>query len=524
MSFVSKRAWWFTLSIFFFGLTACASPTPISLAPTAAPIATPITIPTQPRAATDAATDVSSPTPALPAPTPSAAATSEAPTATVAATEIPAPALAPPPADFFGVNTNGEILHNEQARALAVVGGVRMVRVAIDWRGIERTQGKYNWGNADAVVKPLLENNFAPYIMIFTNPDWAATTECGPVNDLLAFDQFLRALVARYPRVKYWGLYNEPDNVNSTGDGAGCFGAGDLNNNGKSDVEDYAEQLHVAWRAIHQTNPNAQLITGAFAFDNFDRATAPSNYPGRGEGGSFNYHFLQQLFQYIAAHPLPDGEKYFDVLAFNFYNIYGPYWERQVGGINVGAKAGMIRKLMQDAGVSYPLMLSETGSNSQSSGNQGQSDNLAKIYTRARASDLRHAVWWTYQDFPDSSAPPVNTFKYGIIDEKGTPKPAYAAFQTNVRMLEEASFVQPLNVPGGEGYLFNKGKSGIAVLWSASDAPINVSFAGKTLQVTDVFGAVTARLDGSSEDQDSAAERIGVAVGPSPVYVELVGQ
>ena len=74
---------------------------------------------------------------------------------------------------------------------------------------------------------------------------------------------------------------------------------------------------------------NAELVTGALAFDNFAEATAPPGYPAAGKGGSFDYNFPQQLFAYMQAHTLPQGEKYFDILSFNFYFVYGAYWEKQ---------------------------------------------------------------------------------------------------------------------------------------------------------------------------------------------------
>ncbi|HZQ05332.1 MAG TPA: hypothetical protein VFD70_02045, partial [Anaerolineae bacterium] len=283
--------------------------------------------------------------------------TAQPPAATQSAGPISSPGGASAPTDYFGANSNGEIIYNEQARALATVAGVQMVRTSVSWNAIEENKGKYRWDYFDQESKTLLDNHFVPLLMIMHNPKWAANSDCGPVNDLPAFEQFIRTLAQRYPQVQYWALYNEPDNQGAPDNpGAQCFGGNDLNGNGKPDVEDYAEQLHIAWRAIHQANPNAQLVSGALAFDNFNEQTAPRGYPGGGKGGSFNYNFPQQLFQYMAAHPLPAGEKYLDILSFNFYFIYGPYWEQQAGGISISAKANMLTKLMKDAGIQLPLL------------------------------------------------------------------------------------------------------------------------------------------------------------------------
>ncbi len=500
-------------------LSGCGGPEPTPVRPPATPA--PPTLPNP------SATAAPLPTTAPP-PTAPPASETPAPTGVPAPTEAPAanpPAPAVPPSHYFGASTNGEILYDEKVRALATLAGVQMVRTSAEWASIEKVKGEYDWGGLRATLKTLVENNFAPLVLILENPDWAATTHCGPVNDLAAFDRFVRELVRQNPEVLYWALSNEPDDAGYPGrEGAGCYGAGDLNENGKPDVEDYAEQLRVAWRAVHDTNPRAQLGTGALAFDNFDEATAPPGYPGAGKGGKFNANFPSDLFRYIAAHPLPNGDKYFDILSFNFYQIYGPYWERQAGGNGISAKANMLNRLMSEAGIRAPLLVSETGEDSYVVGTQKQSEYISKTYARGLASGIVAVVWWTFQDFPDSNPPPSNTWKYGLIDQAQVPKPAYAAYQTASQQLTGATYLQPLAVQGGEGYLFNKDGGGKAVLWSASDAPVTVAFAAAQVQVTDMYGAQKVIADGSPDDHDAAAGRIGVQVEAAPVFVQVAAQ
>jgi hypothetical protein len=400
-----------------------------------------------------------------------------------------------------------------------------MVRSSVDWRSIEKTPGENSRGGADGLFKPLADNNFAPLILIMNNPEWAANSPCGPVNDLLAFERFIGALAARYPQARHWALYNEPDNaLYPQVSPGGCFGGGDINSNGKPDVEDYAEQLRIAWRAVHRANPDAHLLIGALAYDNFDPSSVPSGYPGGGNGGAFNYNFLPQLLSYMQQHPLPNGEKYFDMLSFNFYFIYGPYWERVAGGVGVSAKANMLNKLMNDHGISAPLVVSETGEDTTRVGNEGQSDYMTKTYVRGLASRIQAMIWWTYKDYADSSPPPTNTWKYGLIDQNNTPKPVYSAFQTASRELTGATFVQPLEVAGGEAYLFSKDGGGKAVAWSSSETPVSIAFAATRLSVLDMYGTSREITDGAPEDNDSAAGRIGVGIDQKPVYIQVIAQ
>ncbi|MCC7162360.1 MAG: hypothetical protein IT331_07695 [Anaerolineae bacterium] len=490
-----------------------APATSAAAAPTAVIAATATNPPAVEQTDAPAATDIPSPVSATEVPPASV------PTA-VPPTDVPA---AQAPVNYFGASTYGEIMYNETARALATLAGVQVVRTSVTWGDIEKTRGSFDWDATDHMINTLTEHNFEPLTLILDNPGWASNTLCGPVNDLEGFETFVRELFTRYPRVHYWALYNEPDNAkgaeNSSG---GCFGGDDLNGNGVPDYQDYAAQLRVAWRALHQVNPQGRLLVGALAYDNFDQASAPPGYPGGGSGGSFNYHFIEQLLDYVRANPLPGGARYFDDVSFNFYAIYGPYWERQVGGVGVSAKANKLRQLLSDYGVSAGLVVSETGANSQSRGDDQQSEFAVKTFTRGLASGIMHMVWWTFQDFPDSNSAPSNTWKFGLIDQAANPKPSYSAYQTMVNQLNGAAFLQPLQVDGGEGYVFTRDGAGKAVVWSSSENPVTLAFSARTLQVVSMYGEIKAITDGSPKDTDPSAGRIGLAVNQFPVYVQVV--
>lgn len=470
------------------------------------------------RAATNAPTTQPTQT-AAPTTTPTDHAPTQPPPTSAPTQAAPVPASP----SYFGISTNGEVISKDDVRAYAVLSGAQMVRTSVAWQQNETTPGKYNWDWPDYAFPKLTENNFEPLVLIMENAQWGASTKCGPVTDLLAYEKYLRTLAARYPQVKYWALYNEPDNAHgvetSTG---GCFGGGDIDGNGKPDYQDFANQLRLARRALRAANPNAQLVIGAVAFDNFDPATAPPGYPGGGKGGIFNSQFLDQLFGYMQANPLSPGEKYFDVLAFNYYGIYGPYWETRAQGKGVTAKANALYELLNKYGLEAGLLVSETGEDSVLVGDPAQSAFLVKTFVRGLSSHIAHMIWWTFQDFPDSAPPPSNTWKYGLIDQNVSPKPAFTAYQTMTKLLGDAKFMQALTVEGGEGYLFDKNGAGVAVAWSASEVPVSIPFSANELQVTDMFGAAQSVTDGSAQDRDPVAARIAVQIGQDPLYIQAM--
>jgi hypothetical protein len=147
-----------------------------------------------------------------------------------------------------------------------------------------------------------------------------------------------------------------------------------------------------------------------------------------------------------------------------------------------------------------------------------------KTYVRGLASQLRAMVWWTFRDHPDSNPPPSNTWKYGLIDQGKTPKPAYGAFQTASRELTGTRFVQSLEVQGGEGYLFAHESGGKAVVWSSSDAPVSIAFTASRLLVVNMYGAKRELVDGDPQDNDAAVGRIGIGVDRNPVYIQVIAQ
>src|SRR5581483_9162975 len=188
---------WFVLVTALVSVSACSSPTPppINLnAPAATNAVATTAAATNPPPPSAVATNAAVTNAAQNStPTSSSPAASLTPLGT--SSESPTPirsASRSVPTDYFGVNSNGEIIYDQQVRALAIVAGVQMVRSSVSWSAIEAKKGKYSWDYFDHEAKTLLENHFTPLFMITNNPPWAANSDCGPGNDLPAFEQFVR--------------------------------------------------------------------------------------------------------------------------------------------------------------------------------------------------------------------------------------------------------------------------------------------------------------------------------------------
>lgn len=444
--------------------------------------------------------------------------------------------------EFFSMDDGGVTSTSPDLTSLARATGAQNLRMALYWKLLEpanTTPAGYNWTYPDSFFARAFNADLTPLVYIAENPAWAANTPCGPIDTKNAnlraeFGQFMGALAARYPQIKRWGLYNEADGSSVTKQTGGCFGddnTGDLNNNNVPDYAEYAEMLGISRDAVHQANPDAQVYM-AVAFDDFDLKTCPPGYKCL-PASHFDYHFLPNLFNYMAKHPRANGQPYADALTFTYYDIYGPYWERQPSGAGlygIQAKAAAIQKRMKDAGVSFPLFVTETGDDSQAGwiGTEGQSRCLTISFVRGAAVSLQTMVWWTFVDNPGKG------WYYGLIDTSKNLKPSYNAFQTLFGALNGWTYVKRwTRTKSVEGYLFTDGVNKKWVVWSTLAQPdgkspcaypratAHMNFKAKRLRVTDLYGSVKTVRDNHAGDMNPRAGRIRIPLTGAPQYVVI---
>lgn len=442
--------------------------------------------------------------------------------------------------EFFSMDDGGVTSSNPQVTALARDTGAAYLRIALYWKVLEpsnTTSVNYNWEPIDALFNRLLEAGLVPLVYIAENPSWVANTPCGPIDTTNAarradFAEFMGAIAARYPQIKRWGLYNESDGSSVPFHTGGCFGddeTADINYNGVPDYAEYAEMLGIARDATLQANPEARVYM-TVAFDDFDIKTCPPNY-GCLPASHFDYNFLPNLFGYMASHPRANGQPYADALAFTYYDIYGPHWERQPSGKGqrgIQAKAAAIQKRMNDAGVFFPMFVTETGEDSQDGwiGADGQSRCLTISFVRGMAISLETVVWWTMVDNPGKG------WYYGLVDTAGTKKSSYHAFQTLFGEMNGWTYIKRwTKTKTVEGYQFTDGAKTKWVVWSnraRADgkapcayprAQARMNFRAKRLSVTDLYGNVKIVRDNHPGDLNPRVGRIRLELIGSPQYV-----
>jgi hypothetical protein len=91
--------------------------------------------------------------------------------------------------------------------------GVQVARVTFDWRRIEPTQGAFDWTHADAWLEALRAEGIAPLVALWGTPGWAngGRGPNVPPSSAATFATFARAAAERFPWVRRWIVWNEPN-------------------------------------------------------------------------------------------------------------------------------------------------------------------------------------------------------------------------------------------------------------------------------------------------------------------------
>jgi hypothetical protein len=348
--------------------------------------------------------------------------------------------LAPPadaagPGIFSSINLGFSNAISPHAAGRMASGGVRSVRFALNWFGIEATQGRYDWGETDALIGNLAANGIRPLPILFGTPQWAVAqlpptafsaptggdTAYPPVmtpKASRAWSRFVRAAARRYgPHGAYWSrvypsvhpgarplpvgiwqIWNEPNIDRAFWPSAS--------------VSRYGALVKLSARSIHAVDPTAEI--------------ALAGVPGHVE-----YHgktFLNQLYARV-----PGIKRYFDIVAFH------PY-ARTVNGVLL--ELHHLRRMLRHRDPRVRLWISEIGWGSArpdrflNMGRVGQARKLRKLFSTLEREHARLPVWrvsWFDWRDPQAKNPACEwCTRSGLIDWRGHKKPAWDAYRSFV--------------------------------------------------------------------------------------------
>jgi len=343
----------------------------------------------------------------------------------------------------------------------------------ISWKDINTSNGVYDWTNLDAWVA-----KYAGEDLIYTigkTPQWASLyssspSGCSPPSSLTYWDKYLTAIATRYPQIKYWEIWNEPNDYH------GWCGATTGSNGPIPTLATMSQHANSIIKAI---NPSAVILS----------PPCDSWYPGGAENGA------TWMTTFLAEGGV------FDIFAFHGYTRSSGMAEDEVPIV------ASIRSVMAAASISRPIWDTEAG---WYTGAQPvlptarQPGFLAKMYIIQQSLGVARFLWYQYSDAPQwgqmwnsSTGENANVTAYNAVYNWLTGATLSGLCTLNIDSVETCNYTRP------------RGYSAQAV-WETNStrSTYTYSYPPGMTQYIDVTGAVHSLSGGT------------VTIGDAPILLE----
>ncbi|MBE2213488.1 MAG: hypothetical protein IAE82_06420 [Opitutaceae bacterium] len=294
-----------------------------------------------------------------------------------------------------------------------LAANVDLVRTDFQWRAVEKTKGTYDFSGQDAMVAFTERKGIALLGLISHTPDWAA-----PITDHLdEWLAFVETTVKRYPQVRYWEVFNEPDLRFFWGS--------------KADPAGFARLLRLTYDKIKAIDPTLYVISGGIS----------------GGGNRFDAGFTPQFAEPLLAAGIAGA---FDAFGIHPYrqphapeeSLYEPNTnnprkrtlEEVIGAYRALLdKHGCADKPIWITECGYPAVPGSDGDHKGTDPNMGVGDEdqarfLPRCILLAFQYGASNWMWFTTQTAEKD--PMDREHWFGILHPDGSPRPAYHALKT----------------------------------------------------------------------------------------------
>jgi hypothetical protein len=282
--------------------------------------------------------------------------------------------------------------------------GVDVVRFTLRWNEIEPTQGTFRWRPYDRVLHGLQTRGIQPVVTLVGTPGWANGGRPPRFAPKWGkeFSAFAAAAARRYPFVRYWTIWNEPNLrrwLEPTLPGT------------------YVRRLlNPAYDAIHRVNRRARVAGGVTGPRGNLGGVSPVDWlRGMARAGA-------RLDAY-AHHPHPGGP--------NETPTRGGCFGAACKTITLANLSLLVREVRRAWGGRVRIWLTEWGYQTNPPDEfLGVSRRLQAQYIGAaarrvyRARQVDMLIQFLYQDEPQ-----LERFQSGLVTFAGRPKPALYAFR-----------------------------------------------------------------------------------------------
>ncbi|RME49862.1 MAG: hypothetical protein D6796_04200 [Caldilineae bacterium] len=379
--------------------------------------------------------------------------------------------------DFGPTRTEDAVLQSDYP--LVQQMGAGRLRLWLSWAEVETAPGVYNWQAPDRLIQRATAVGLEPLVALYYPPDWAAVEACGPISDTVALENFVEAMVLRYRNdVHAWEFSNEPDGkapLPSYGPGIGCWGY---------EPEQYADQLGIFYRKVKSLDPDALVLLGGLAYDNWTL---------------FERSFFDNILQAGAG-------RYFDVLNLHYYPI------------NLTEFPTMVSKVSELQGImtrhqlhNKRIWVTETGEWANSEAAENQRNFIAEELPRAFCNGVDSIFWFAVSQDANGSLG-----GRWLIDNSHQPARGYTTFQTLARKLAGSHCAGAYTaVPNDiEAYRFAAPGREVYILWSNAASQTVTLAATTTVTRTNRDGDRVTTLT-------PVGGQVTFEVGAQTVFVEV---
>ncbi len=388
--------------------------------------------------------------------------------------------------------------------------GLTFVRTDFVWRTIESSRGRYDFTSYDAMIAAADRNGISVLGLISHAPLWAV-----PVTEHLEeWLAFVEATVRRYPQVRHWEIYNEPNLAE--------FWIS------KPDPAGYAKLFRMTSARIKAIDSTLFVLTGGLA---------SSNDANGGYSGEFADAMLAagvgEAFDAFAIHPyrFPHAPEE-SVYESNAKRPRKLTLEQAVDSyrrlLNRHGLAGKPIWITECGYTSRPGRLQPDGTRVDDSQNRGVSDaEQADFLPRSVLLSFQYGIssWLWFTAVTAEKDPMDKEDWFGILHPDYTPRPAFRALQALRRAYPAGSKLERDRFQKEPVYrLAWKRPDGVTgwALWIAergASRTVTLKIAGQVTQSFDAVGAPVTLRPEKGLMQATLSGRMLYLIGPEIVEV-----
>jgi hypothetical protein len=343
-------------------------------------------------------------------------------------------------ANPFGVGSSAQAsgLYASWMPKMAAAG-VRWVRVFPEWNQIQPSAGTWNWSLMDSMLNTAASNRLNLSGLFLYNAQWVnANTHTFPTNNYPAWFTYVSNVVHHAAgRVRYWEVWNEPENFAAGGTPA-----------------DYARVVTNAYLAAKAADPEARIGLSVASVDIL---------------------YLEQAIQAGAA-------DHFDYICVHPYEVLGTLRSGQEALFM--SIVPTLRKMLaarNPAKWKVPIWFTEIGEELGGPVTaMTQAQDLVKVYAMGIAQGVSCIQWFEAQE---------GGYAMGLLDSGGHPTPAYTALSNLVAQLGPNPNWRGwlLLDDRNYGFVFQGASTSIMVAWAPPNSTNHVDF-GQRVDILDPVG------------------------------------